>query len=339
MNDIKSLGRIAPITDAEASRLISPGVMADLAARITETPAGAGLAGTGPAGTGPAGAGPAGRRPASWARRSARRWLIAGSAAGGLAAAAIAVTSLDSPAGQPATRHHPKPVAGATVAAQVLSFTKDGGYIDVIVRDPLADPARYREEFRAHGLDITLKLVPASPSIVGTLIYMDGALTPITAKGKCFTGGGGDMCPVGVRVPLDYKDPANLVFGRAARPGEQYESTADASAPGEALHGLKITGQRVSTVLAWLKQRHQTVVQFRGPSTLAPVKKPSQGVIGVRGKDNFLRPDQVPGTWYVYEVLPWAPGQVVLFVGSTPTAHQGPPVPGTPAPTATASAG
>lgn len=306
---MKDIELIAVISDADAARLVSNAALADLAERITATPIG-----------GASGVERVARRP----RRSARRrWLISVPAAAGLAAAVTGAV-LASPGQQVSPVHHPGPAGSRTTQAQVLSFTRDGGYIDVIVRDPLADPARYRAEFRAHGLNITLKLVPASPSIVGTLVYegypaSGSALSPIIAKGRCFTGGGGPRCPVGVRVPLSFKGQADLVFGRAARPGEQYESTADATAPGEALHGLSITGQRLATVLALLKQRHQTVVQFRSD-----------------GKT----PDQVPGTWYVYSADPWEQGQVLLFVGKTPQPPAAaPPGPGQPVPTPTAPAG
>ena len=166
-----------------------------------------------------------------------------------------------------------------------------GRYIDVIVRDPLADQASYNAEFNEHGLDITLSLVPASPSLVGTVVEIstsgpDGnSITTITAKGRCWTGGGGSECPVGLRVPVGFRGQASLVFGRAARPGEQYESTTSASAPGEVMHGLNYVGKRVSTVLAMLARRHVTVATYRDDG-------------------RALTARQVPGTWYVYDAVP-----------------------------------
>ncbi|MGH3205349.1 MAG: hypothetical protein ACRDP5_25365, partial [Streptosporangiaceae bacterium] len=44
----------------------------------------------------------------------------------------------------------------------------------------------------------------------------------------------------------------------------------------------------------------------------------------------------VPGTWYVYDADPWAPGQVMLSVGPTRTQPANPaPQPGTPTPSPT----
>ncbi len=156
----------------------------------------------------------------------------------------------------------------------MLSFTTSGGYITVIVRNPLADPARYRAEFAAHHLNITLKMVPASPSIVGTVVYIEEpASSPdietITAQGRCYTGGGGSACPVGVRIPVSFRGQAEVVFGRAARPGEQYESTAPATAPGEVMHGLQFAGDTVAQVLAMLRERHVT----RPGVQLRPVRR------------------------------------------------------------------
>ena len=49
---------------------------------------------------------------------------------------------------------------------------------------------------------------------------------------------------------MGYRGQAAVVFGRAAQPGEQYETTASASAPGEVMHGMRFSGDTVSQVLA-----------------------------------------------------------------------------------------
>jgi hypothetical protein len=273
---VNQIRAIAPISDADAARLISDAALADLAGQITTIPAG-----------------PArGNRPP----HARRRWWLAGipaaaAAAALIVAAVVAHTAVPSGSGQP------------RLDAHALAFTRVGHYIDVIVRNPLADQASYNAEFKAHGLDITLSLVPVSPSLVGTVVEVstsgtDGdSITTITAKGRCWTGGGGSECPVGLRVPVGYRGQADFVFGRAARPGEQYESTTSASAPGEVMHGLDYVGKRVSTVLAMLARRHVTVPTYRDDG-------------------RALRPGQVPGNWYVYDAIPWAPNQVLLAVGS-----------------------
>jgi hypothetical protein len=319
---MNQISRICPVTDTAAERLVHPGTFADLGARITAaSPAdlGARITAASPADLAPA-------RPGRQPRR--RRWLIgkpigtslaAALAVIALVAAALAITRPSAPP-KPATAPPPSVKASARpVPAHVLSFTTSGGYITVIVRNPLADPARYQAEFAAHHLNITLKMVPASPSLVGTVVYVEEpASSPdietITAQGRCYTGGGGSACPVGVRIPVGFRGQAEVVFGRAARPGEQYESTAAATAPGEVMHGLHFAGDTVAQVVAMLRGRHVTVPVFNYAQ--------SGGARNV---------SHVPGTWYVYDADPWAPGQVLLFVGPTRTqpGNQA-PQPGTP---------
>ena len=304
---MSQLSQICPVTDAEAERIVHPATFADLASRITASPA--------------ATADGARARPSpATSSRARRRWLIGAPLAAGLAVAVLLVTWLASPAQQVGPASPAQRVGPARIepqVAQALSFTTSGRYITVIVRNPLADPARYRAEFAAHHLDITLTLVPASPSLVGTLVYSgqsgSAEITPITAQGKCYTGGGGSACPVGVRIPADFRGQAQLAFGRAARPGERYETTAPATAPGEVMHGMRFRGDTVSQVLAMLRERDVTVPVFNYASP---------------GYARNL--SHVPGTWYVYDAAPWASQQVMLFVGPTRTPAAQPPQPGAP---------
>lgn len=296
---MNQLSRISPVSDAEAARLVQPGTMADLASEITATSV--------PAQGHHAHAAPPTGRP-----RRRRGWAIGAPLAAGLAAAAFIIASVGSPAHQPGSAGQGHRVKkdrtvtsqrGHATQAQVLSFVRRGGYIIVKVRNPLADSARYNAEFARHHLDIRLTMVPVSPSLVGTLVYMGNSqgaspITPITAQGRCITGGGGSACPVGVRVPVDFHGNAQLTFGRAARPGEQYESTASAFAPGEALHGMSIKGETVAQVLVALRARHVSVALY-----------------DVFRHNIAVHLRHVPGSYYVYDAVPWAQGQVMLFAG------------------------
>jgi hypothetical protein len=309
---VEQLSKIAPVTDQAAARFVRTSTLADLAGQITAT------------------AVPAECPRGSDRRRSRPRWrvaLIATPLAAGIAAAAVVLAVQGKPAPSPAS--HP-PRAGQSSAGSTaqltaaLSFNTSGGYITVIVRNPLADPSRYRAEFAAHHLKVTLKLVPASPSLVGTLVYFSepskGGITPITAEGKCYTGGGGSACPVGVRVPVGFRGQAELVFGRAAKPGEQYESTAPVTARGEVMHGMRFQGLTVARVLGMLRQRDVTVPVYNYDD---------------HGYGKLLH--SIPGSWYVYDADPWAPQQVMLSVGPVwPQPASRAPSPGTPVPSPTA---
>lgn len=311
-DDLGRITRLSLISDHDADDLVSPGTWAELSERVMT----------------------AGERPAPWTGRGVarrpgwlgsgprRRWLIGVPVAAALAAAILIATSI----GRPGERIGPVQVGPAKAAA--LVFTRHGRYIDVIVRDPFADPAKYRAEFRAHGLDVTLKLVPASPSLVGTVVYFGGtktgAVKTITKRGRCFTGGAGLQCPIGLRVPVHFSGQADLVFGRPARPGERYETTAGATVKGEVLHGLHIVGRHVTRVIAMAARRQVTV--------------PFIHLVTADGTGRLVPAGKVPGSWFVYGADPWAPGQVTLWAGKTrkqPVA--GTPSPGAPTPTATAS--
>jgi hypothetical protein len=301
--------KIRPVSDAEAARLVRGSTMGALADDIVRSAVPFADA---PAGTGGV-AGHRSRRP----RRLRTRLLIGVPVAAGLAVAGLIATSM----GAPGQHLGPVSVGPPKAQAAALEFTRSGGYIRVIVRNPLADPKRYRAEFAEYHLNIALTLVPASPSIVGTLVAESlsadaSQLRPITAQGRCYASGGG-VCPVGVLVPVDFRGSATLVFGRAARPGEQYESAGDVSAPGEAMHGLPFQGKTVAAVVAMLARRGITVATWR-------VQRSPDCFMEVR--------HSVPGNWLVYEAVPWAPGQVMLSAAKTLPVPGCVPSPGGPTP-------
>ncbi|POM26568.1 hypothetical protein BTM25_09690 [Actinomadura rubteroloni] len=293
MNDIDLLiGRIAPATDARAADLLSADTAAALADRIVTSTTEA----------------PDIRSPHRTRRRLAIGLpLLTTGLAGATAVTVLLVSPGDgSPApvpSRPSASHAPK-----VELAAALTFTRNGGHIDVRIRDPYADPERYKEEFAKHGLDVDLKLIPSSPSIVGTVVMIEGDITPINKKGACEVPGGGDTCPVGVRVPVDYKGHAAVAFARAARPGEHYNSTAQADARGEVMHGMTFRKRPVAEVLAALAKRHVTVPEYRY-------------MVGNESKVAY--PGQIPGTWYVHDAALWAAGQVMLFVGPHPDERPG----------------
>lgn len=279
------IGRLSAVSDREVTAMTAPGTRHDLAERIMATP----------------------REPAAPARSRTRRRLLAGiPVAVGLTAAAVTVTSLTGPGGK---------VGPPPAQAAALSFSQPaGGYITVQIKDPYADPARYGREFAAHRMRIDLSLVPASPSIVGTLTAYDPAVSgrrtdrrdirPVEAKGACRPGGGGDLCPIGVKIPVGYRDHAMIVFGRAARPGEPYATSAPITAPGEMLHGLAYRNRTVDDVTTLLRKRGITIVSYR-----------AEGAVRPDGGTTIETPKSVPGAWYVHHAVPYADHQVFLFVG------------------------
>jgi len=245
------------------------------------------------------------RAPVAARRRSRRRWAVILPVAAMATAAATAVFAIATDTGPPPTRPGH---AGVQLAA--LAFSIEGKYLVVKVKDPFADPARYRKEFAAHGLNVDLKMVPASPSIVGTFVggELDDRIKVIAAKGRCTTGGGG-ACPEEVRIPMNYTGHAMLAIGRPARTGENYKTTAPITAPGEMLHGVDLTHRTVAQLRALLAKRHITIAEYHWEND-PNAKHDALGGVQVR----TLRADQVPGSWHILDVDSLSKTSVIVTV-------------------------
>jgi hypothetical protein len=277
MND-HLLSRIAPVSDGAAAAIVSAQAFSELGEQIMQT---------------------ALQRP----RVRQRRVAIALGAVAAAAAVAIAVL-VGVMSGPPPADSRAKPMA--------LAFTTADGYINVVIRNPYADPSVYRAEFAAHHLHITLLMVAGSPSVVGTLVYGGGnGIGVLRQPGRCSSPGGG-ACPLGVRIPLGFRGSAQIAFARPARRGEQYDAAGLASAPGEAMHGLRYLGRGVAQVAAMLAKRHVTVRGYR------VTRQTTAGIV-------TTAPARVPGDWHVIGADPWAPGQVLLWVSRSGAPLKVPP--------------
>jgi hypothetical protein len=324
MPDI-DLTRFSPVTDAEAARLASPAAFAHLAGQIMATPVPATQPATSQATPDPVtgvarspGWQPGGRPARRWTRRRA---LLTGLPLAALAGAAALVIGLLGPGGANDSNG-----ANSPAAIRALSFVRENGYITVIIRNPYADTSWYNADFARHHLDITLHLIPSSPSFVGAIEAMSESnyeghpdIAPIDKKGPCGVDGTG--CTIGLKVPLGFHGQADIYIGRPARPDEQYETTGSIFNKGEALYGLRsqIIGQPVSRVWPLLASLHQTIAVCRDAN------------------NNNVDPTQVPGTDYVTDIMPWAPNEVFVVTGPTPTPSAPSPVPGQPTASPTAS--
>ncbi|TDC42450.1 hypothetical protein [Micromonospora sp. KC213] len=206
-----------------------------------------------------------------------------------------------------ATLPGPSPVGPVPAQADALQVTRADSHLDIRILDPVADPQRYRAELARHGLSIDLKLAPAGADRVGRLIFSEEdkrggpSIETIEAPGDCSATGN---CSVAVRVPLDYKGHAQLVFGRTPKPGETVEGDAPVLSEGQEADLKALVGKRVSEARELLAARGQTA-QYR---------------VGFRSLEASA--DQVPGSWYVYDVAPLANNVVVLWAsadGKEPT--------------------
>ncbi|MGH2682715.1 MAG: hypothetical protein ACRDIX_05730 [Actinomycetota bacterium] len=147
-------------------------------------------------------------------------------------------------------------------APEAVAFTTEGDYIVARIVDPAATQQELEAAFSQHGLDVRATLVPASPSLVGTVgaMYPDGPTGPsnleiLYEEGACFTQGGGFQCPVGLKIPTDFVGQVTIEIGRTARSGETYEIATEAFAPGEILHCSGVRGKTVREALPVLADR------------------------------------------------------------------------------------
>ncbi len=189
-------------------------------------------------------------------RRSSHRWrpaLVSALAAG--AVAAVVGVTLDTSSD-----------VGPAPAEAVTFGTAPSGAIVATVTEPFAAQSQLDAAFAAQGLKITVSLLPVSPSVVGTVLFV-GESGPATAQikplqgGHCLSGGGG--CAIGVEIPRGFRGSGNITLGRPAKPGEPYESSASLFAPGEALHCSGLLGARVADALPVLRKRALAVVDWR----------------------------------------------------------------------------
>ena len=223
------------------------------------------------------------------ARRLAIVWTLAAVTAAVVAVAVIAGSADRSP-----------------TTATVVSFRNAGdNEITATVTDPFAAESRLKAAFAQQHLNITVTLVPVSPSLVGTVIYTGGyggAMSEIQALhgGHCVTGGG--RCPIGVKIPTTFTGQGYIGLGRPAKPGETYQSQASAFAPGELLHCSHLLGARVSHALPVLKADKLTI-QWRGAGTEAGSSKADT---------------TPPGTSYIWDASMASPRVVFLFTAPQP---------------------
>jgi hypothetical protein len=234
------------------------------------------------------------------AARPARRRRARRLAAGLAVAAALAVVLGVGPRGGDDT---PVQVAGPLrvdpASAEVTVREADGEYV-IRVGNVLADPEAVRQALRGHGLDVQIRFLPSSPSLVGTLVA-SWDTQGHRERVRWEYGEGDDVHAdfLALRVPLDYRGQIGLDFGRRARPGEQYASSAiSAELPGEVLHCAGVEGRRVRDVLAILDRRGVYAIWRDPDNRTVPVGRVLDRFIG--------------------GASPWAPGQVLFFTTEAP---------------------
>lgn len=231
------------------------------------------------------------RRPSRRRPSHALAWMIAAATIAGITVAVLTAT---------------RGASQSSVAQPGVAFhTAADGQIIATVTNPFAAESRLRAAFAKHGLKISVRLVPVSPSLVGTVIYIGndgGDLSQIQTlqSGRCETGGG--RCPIGLKIPTTFTGHGYIALGRPAKPGESYESQTSAFAPGELLHCSGLLGARVSTALPVLHADKLTI-GWRGAGTNA----------GSASADT-----KPPSSNYIWDANMTSPKTLLLFTAPQP---------------------
>ncbi len=170
-------------------------------------------------------------------------------------AAAVATTVLVSTGGS-GLHVAPEPAAAAE-GVRFEAGTK--GDIIAYVTDPYAASRNLSAAFSQRGFDITLSMLPVSPSLVGTVVYIGSDLgnenlIRTLSGGSCATGGG--SCPIGLDISGRFRGAAQVTLGRPARLGERYASSTSAFGPGEPLHCTGLLDATVGRLRAVLATKH-----------------------------------------------------------------------------------
>lgn len=196
-------------------------------------------------------------------------------------------------------------------ANAAMEIELQGDYWVAKVRDPFARHREYAEAFRAVGLDIDMRLVPVAPRQVGEIVRMgfSGGKGPSKGIGGdrepagCTFGQG--ECRLKVTVGRDFTGKGFLYLGRAARPGERYESSGPATREGEMLAGFRVDERPVGEVVAEARRR--------GLKVVFQVIEPNEDGNGY-GVDPGARRPTVGDDWIVWEAEAEQPGVVRLLV-------------------------
>ncbi|MFI7643990.1 hypothetical protein [Nonomuraea sp. NPDC049400] len=211
-------------------------------------------------------------------------------------------------------------VVFGAVPASALDIKEEGDHYLIEVKDLYASPEVYETQLKDAGVDISLRVAPVTPSFVGEISthtpdwntgpfpYADKIKT-IDRPKNCDFVDFGRSCPIGLTIAKDFTGKADILLGREARPGEEYEVVGMLNAPGEPMHCKPFLNHRVSEVRQTLAGLGLSIGEFS-------VKEP-----GERGADAELK-TSVPDSMYVTGGALYEYGKASLIVSEQPMAEE-----------------
>ncbi|WP_026403171.1 hypothetical protein [Actinomadura rifamycini] len=181
-----------------------------------------------------------------------------------LAAGAVTVTAVAAALVAGLTGWESEPLRSYANAAVAIDV--EGEMFEVRVKDAHADQREFREAFARFGLDVRLRVVPVSPRRQRDFVQVralraepvgepppGGVTGTHSTELECTPGQ--DVCAlkVGLGGELYRRHGADILIGRAARPGEVYTDAYPAA--GDRPASLGLTGRTVGEALAELRRR------------------------------------------------------------------------------------
>lgn len=129
-------------------------------------------------------------------------------------------------------------------AAAAVTVVEEGGVRRIEIANLHADGDAIMAALREQGLDVSLTIVPASPSLVGARVATgESAADAGRVTYEYVEGSTAAADVVALNVPLDYRGQLEIGIGRRAHAGEPYATAAvSAAEPGEALHCVDLYG-------------------------------------------------------------------------------------------------
>lgn len=181
-------------------------------------------------------------------------------------------------------------------AAAIVEAEESERAVTIELANLHADPVEFERILRdEHGLDVSLSVVPASPSNVGVLAVGggDGSMDVDVTYTEGRTPADDT---VSLEIPADLSDSIELGIGRRAHDGEPYvAAAATAAEPGEALHCLDVFADVPAGELA-------RSIEARGVE-----------IVWHHVDGYYPSADEVADRWVV-AVTPFADGQVLVSV-------------------------
>jgi hypothetical protein len=180
-------------------------------------------------------------------------------------------------------------------AAAIVEAEESASAVTIELANLHADPEEFERILRdEHGLDVSLSVVPASPSVVGVLAVggghgsMDVEVT--YTEGRTPTDD-----TLSLQIPAALSGPIELGIGRRAHDGEPYQVAGNAAEPGEALHCLDVFADVPAGELG-------RSIEARGVE-----------IVWHHVDDYYPSADEAADRWVV-AVTPFADGQVLVSV-------------------------